>query len=194
MPLQWKFFIKLSHCGLVMPYGDIDLGQHWLRYWLAVWRHQAITWTNVDLSSVKFCANHVRSNKKVLMYSICKMSLEHTLVKLLPDLPGINELTLLMLKLEHSGRIRSIFLNHCKHSHTWELFIFFKLRGIKYAHNGSINDYWWAQALISQNTPTYCSHRWDMGIMLWVFSEILLCIYGTEKHYVYKGLSCGRFY
>ena len=21
----------LIHCGLMMPYGDIDLGQHWLR-------------------------------------------------------------------------------------------------------------------------------------------------------------------
>ena len=27
------------------PYRDIDMGQHWLR-------QQAITWTNVDLSSV----------------------------------------------------------------------------------------------------------------------------------------------
>ena len=22
---------ELTHCGLMMPYGDIDLGQHWLR-------------------------------------------------------------------------------------------------------------------------------------------------------------------
>ena len=22
---------NLTHCGLVTPYGDIDLGQHWLR-------------------------------------------------------------------------------------------------------------------------------------------------------------------
>ena len=22
---------QLTHCGLVTPYGDIDLGQHWLR-------------------------------------------------------------------------------------------------------------------------------------------------------------------
>ena len=26
-----KSFIKLSHCGLVTPYGNRDLGQHWLR-------------------------------------------------------------------------------------------------------------------------------------------------------------------
>ena len=34
-------------------YGDKELGQHWLRYWLVAWRHQAITWTKVDLSSVR---------------------------------------------------------------------------------------------------------------------------------------------
>ena len=33
---------------LVTPYGDIDLGQHWLRQRLVAWRHQTITWTNVD--------------------------------------------------------------------------------------------------------------------------------------------------
>ena len=32
--------------------------QHWLRFWLVSWRHQAITWTNVDLSSIGFC--HLR--------------------------------------------------------------------------------------------------------------------------------------
>ena len=24
-------FMRLAHCGLVTPYGDRDLGQHWLR-------------------------------------------------------------------------------------------------------------------------------------------------------------------
>ena len=27
--------------------------QHWLRQWLDAWRHQAITWTNVNVSSVR---------------------------------------------------------------------------------------------------------------------------------------------
>ena len=31
----------------VMPYGITDLGQHWIRKWLAAWGHQAITWTKV---------------------------------------------------------------------------------------------------------------------------------------------------
>ena len=34
-PLPWKLYIisevKLSHCSLMTPYGDMDLGQHWLR-------------------------------------------------------------------------------------------------------------------------------------------------------------------
>ena len=30
--VQWNPTVTLlSHCGLVTPYGDIDLGQHWLR-------------------------------------------------------------------------------------------------------------------------------------------------------------------
>ena len=30
---QWsKFWVILTHCGLVMPHGDIDLGQHWFRW------------------------------------------------------------------------------------------------------------------------------------------------------------------
>ena len=45
--------ISLSHCGLVTPYGDMELGRHWLRQWLVAWRHQAITWTNVDSSLVR---------------------------------------------------------------------------------------------------------------------------------------------
>ena len=26
----------LTHCGLVTPYADIDLGQHWFRHWLVI--------------------------------------------------------------------------------------------------------------------------------------------------------------
>ena len=37
---------KLTHWGLVTPFA---------------WRHQAITWTNVDLSSVKFNGIHLKA-------------------------------------------------------------------------------------------------------------------------------------
>ena len=49
--LRWQWvkgwycflFVWLTHCSLVMPYDDINLGQHWLRSWLVAWWHQAIT-------------------------------------------------------------------------------------------------------------------------------------------------------
>ena len=42
----------------VLWYGGTDLCQHWFRQWLVAWQHQAITWTNIDLSSMSslgFC-------------------------------------------------------------------------------------------------------------------------------------------
>ena len=29
--MAMSILVLLTHCGLAMPYGDIDLGQHWLR-------------------------------------------------------------------------------------------------------------------------------------------------------------------
>ena len=43
-----------------MIYGGMYLSKHWLMQSLVVWRHQAITWTNVDLSSKMFCGIHLR--------------------------------------------------------------------------------------------------------------------------------------
>ena len=41
--MEYAYYcIIMTHYGLVMPYGNIDLRQHWLRYWLVAWRHQAI--------------------------------------------------------------------------------------------------------------------------------------------------------
>ena len=34
----------LTHCGLLTPYGDKDLGQHWLMWWLVAWRHLNQCW------------------------------------------------------------------------------------------------------------------------------------------------------
>ena len=41
------------------PYGDTDLGLHWLRQWFAVWWHQATTWNNVYSSSVRSSDIHL---------------------------------------------------------------------------------------------------------------------------------------
>ena len=44
-----------------MPYGVMEHGQHWFRQWLVAWWHQAITWTNVDWSSVRSGGIHQRA-------------------------------------------------------------------------------------------------------------------------------------
>ena len=83
-----------THCDLVTPYGNKDLRQHWLRQWLDAWRHQAITWTNADLSSVEFCGIHLTTILLVaLKVSIPEMGSKIIFLKLQPHLPGANELT-----------------------------------------------------------------------------------------------------
>ena len=53
---------ELTHCGLVTPYNvNIDLGQHWIKSWLFAWWHQAITWTNVDISIMRSSDIHLKS-------------------------------------------------------------------------------------------------------------------------------------
>ena len=83
----------LTHCGLVTPYVARDLVQHWLRWWLVAWRHQAITWTNVDLSSVMSNGIHLRAIlQEIPQSSVTKISLKITYLKCCSNLPGANEL------------------------------------------------------------------------------------------------------
>ena len=85
--------ILLTHFGLETPYGGIDLCQHWLMWWLVAWRHQAITWTNVDLSSAKCCGIHPRAiSLELLKIKIWDISLKITLLKWFSHLLGANEL------------------------------------------------------------------------------------------------------
>ena len=86
--------VELTHCGLLTPYGDIDLGQHWIRYWFVAWRHQAITWTNVDFSSVRSIVIHLRTIlQKIPQPPIIKISLKMSFLIFFSNLPGVNELT-----------------------------------------------------------------------------------------------------
>ena len=58
---QWCIYAslglnELTHCGLVTQCDIIDPGHHWFRSWFDHFdaiRHQAITWANLNLSSVK---------------------------------------------------------------------------------------------------------------------------------------------
>ena len=55
---------------------------------LIAWWHQAITWTNVDLSSKVFSGIHMRAILEVLQNIIYNMCSDITLLKLLPRLFG----------------------------------------------------------------------------------------------------------
>ena len=59
-PLCAALYRILIHYYLVLLYGDIAQGQHWLRWWLVAWRHQAITWTNVVFSLVMISGVYLR--------------------------------------------------------------------------------------------------------------------------------------
>ena len=91
--LSYFLSSSLTHCGLVKPYGDRDLGQHWLRYWLVAWRHQTITWTTVDWSSMKSSDIHSREiSQEMPQPSITKICLKITCLKFNSKFPGANEL------------------------------------------------------------------------------------------------------
>ena len=75
-------------------YGDSGLGQHCLREWPVAWRHQAITWTNVDLWSVRcFCIHLIGISQKILEIFIAQISLKFPNLMLYSNPPGANELT-----------------------------------------------------------------------------------------------------
>ena len=82
----------LTHCGLMTPYGDTNPGQHWLRKWLVAWRHQAITWTNVDLSSVRSSGIHLSAIlHEMPQPSVTEISLKITYLNFCSNLPGTND-------------------------------------------------------------------------------------------------------
>ena len=88
-------------CVSICP-GDIDMGQHWFRWWLGAIRHQAITWTNVDFPLVRFHGIHLRALSNftasgwVPMLLFCIMILKIVHLRLLTHRPGASELILWM--------------------------------------------------------------------------------------------------
>ena len=60
---------------------------------LVAWRHQAITWTNVDWSSMKSNDIHIRAiSQEARQPSITKFRLKITYLKFHLNFPGANEL------------------------------------------------------------------------------------------------------
>ena len=80
-----------------MPDDDTVLDQHLLRKWLAACWHQAITSTNVDLSVVRSSDIHLRAiTKEMPQQSIIKISLKIIHLKYHSNLPGANELSMIL--------------------------------------------------------------------------------------------------
>ena len=82
-----KFY--LSNSGLATPYGHIDLGQHWLRWWLGAQQHKATTWTNVDAHSWDSSASTWEQFNQFPSYSWFEKTIH---LRLLSHLPGAKEL------------------------------------------------------------------------------------------------------
>ena len=91
------------HCGLVTPYVNTDLGQHWLRQWLGAVRHQAITWTNVDFSSVRSSDNHPKAgSQRCLSHQLLKLAWK-LLIWFVIKSPQDNDLTQVIWVLVNIG-------------------------------------------------------------------------------------------
>ena len=49
--------VELTLWGQLVLFGLMELEQHWTRYWLVAWLHQAIAWANIDISSIRMERN-----------------------------------------------------------------------------------------------------------------------------------------
>ena len=78
----------ITQINTLTPCGDIDLGQHWF----VAWQHQAITWTDVDFSSMEFCGIHLTTICSAWDINSWYMyEFENCIIlKLRPHLPGAN--------------------------------------------------------------------------------------------------------
>ena len=86
--LQWVYSFWVT------PYDGINLGQHWFRQGFVAWRHQVITWTNIDLPSMQSCGiNLMAIPPAMFKISINKWRL--IIKHLIPQVhfPEANELT-----------------------------------------------------------------------------------------------------
>ena len=102
--------MQLTNCGPVTPYGGRDLGQHWFRQWLVAWRHQAITWTNVDLTSLMSSDVHLRAiSLEISQPSVTKISLKVIFLRFYWSLTGANEL---ILQVFISSSYRKLISSH----------------------------------------------------------------------------------
>ena len=98
------FYRKMMGSGLSLVWGEVMSIFEWIRmmiwyiwHWcltLVAWRHQAITWTNVDLLSLRSSGIHLSPiSQEIPQPSIAEKSLKITYhLKFHSNLPGDNAL------------------------------------------------------------------------------------------------------
>ena len=96
--MTWKVlkssgFSKLPSCiyplALKTTCGVIELAQHQFRQWLVARRHQAIAWTNVDLSVTEPCGIQVRTLSHEMVQEISISAMYWKIKKLQPHSVGL---------------------------------------------------------------------------------------------------------
>ena len=89
-------------CGAVISLSRGEFGREknkicYQRGCVWTWRHQAITWTNIDWSSVKSSDIHIRAiSQEMSQLSVTKIHLKITYLKFNSNFPGANVLTSLL--------------------------------------------------------------------------------------------------
>ena len=93
---------ELTHCALVTPYGDVDLGQHWLSHYLnQCW---------LIITKVQWCSSDSNS-------SVTKSSLKMILLRFYWNLPGANEL--IVLASAWTGCHPEVAQSDCRPNEAW---------------------------------------------------------------------------
>ena len=86
------------------PHGVLGLIQHWLRLWLTSWWHKILSWTNVDLPSVEFCAIRLKAvTIKMLIKAITTTHSKYAHIKPYPHTQWVSILTLVQVSLTRHG-------------------------------------------------------------------------------------------
>ena len=105
------------------PYGDMELGQHCPKEWRVAWRHQAIIWTNAELSLMMCHGINLRAlSLNDVNIPINKTRLKIAGLKWHPSLPGDNELkseylpSLVDTEMTFCG---FLYLDKLRHDCTW---------------------------------------------------------------------------
>ena len=121
------------------------------------WWHQAITWTNVDWSSVKSCDIHMRAiSQEISQPSITNIFLKITCLKFHSNFPGANELT-------HWGLVIQICTNGHNKENTLETLLLLQwmtLNVFKDCHAGYSN------SMIHSTTTTEAISGWVFSLSL----------------------------